>query len=220
MEIRAKSVNQTNHCKIIDTIRTNINCIIYHCTCTSLWCDGISLKSVDISCICRVVLIYTAPVCIVKWGINDQHVVQWGVFSWTVYCFVAHCFRNVYLILSILYKVVACFDVTKYILIVSEIPEIARSHILSFAGWLWLYCEEISRLHVVYMKYEIIFRIISQMNFVKHDDVHGNDFRINGLLWGIRRSQQCKTLMFSLLLAWASCWANSRVVDDLRCHER
>ena len=56
-----------------------------------------------------------------KWGINDQHIVQWGIFSRTVYCFAAHCFRNVCLILAI-FKVVACFDVTKYILIAPEIP--------------------------------------------------------------------------------------------------
>ena len=68
-------------------------------------------------------------------GINDQHVVEWGIFPRTVYCFIAHCFRNVRLILAILFKEVAGFDVIKYILIVLEIPEIARFHMLSSNGW-------------------------------------------------------------------------------------
>ena len=83
----------------------------------------------------------TAPACIVEWGINDQYVIQWGILPRTIYCFVAHCFCNMCLILAILFKVVACFDVTKYILIASEIPEVARSHILSCTGWQWFYCD-------------------------------------------------------------------------------
>ena len=32
------------------------------------------------------------------------------------------------------------------------------------------------------------------------------------------KSQQCRALMFSLMLASARCWTNRLVADDLRCH--
>ena len=132
----------------------------------------------------------TAPACIVEWGINDQYVIQWGILPRTIYCFVAHCFCNMCLILAILFKVVACFDVTKYILIASEIPEVARSHILSSTGWQWFYCDFFWLKKnkpaswcgsLWFYTTRFYFVPFPKWATAEHDDGHGNDPRINGL---------------------------------------
>ena len=54
---------------------------------------------------------------------------------------------------------------------------------------------------------------------------HENAFCITGPLWGeslgsTHKSSAMRALMIYLLLAWMSCWTNSRRTGDLRHHER
>ena len=56
---------------------------------------------------------------------------------------------------------------------------------------------------------------------------NGNIFRVTGTLWGkpswspvdsSHKGQWCGALMFSLICAWTSGWANNRYAGDLRRH--
>ena len=73
-------------------------------------------------------------------------------------------------------------------------------------------CHE--KLHV-----SLIKRIRMKLQMMTSE--RGNDFRISGPLRGVplTKSQWFCALMFSLPLAWTSCWQNSRVFGVLKhCH--
>ena len=69
---------------------------------------------------------------------------------------------------------------------------------------------------------------ISNSHMNKMTSWYANAFCITGPLRGestghrwipLTKSQWCSTLIFPLMLAWTSCWTNSRVTSDLRDHD-
>ena len=51
---------------------------------------------------------------------------------------------------------------------------------------------------------------------------HGNVDCITGPLWVVdspHKGQQCRALIFSLLLGWTSCWTDRQVTSDFRWHD-